>query len=611
MYASHKAAVQAKIIAKAHEMSGGGGLRSIRDVVELEERIETTTNHWEWTMTRVAVSSKLGKNAAMGISDIYQHLRRHGRVWRAVEVFARIEVTPPLSRVTTAVKSVLPAQRSAARLPQALAPAGGPPPHLQHAAAAVDDDAWDFHNDPNASVHPGSPLAAGEGDALADEGGMVELNLARINDVAASLVAMTRAVKVDGVDGRRHRTARSLSKLPILGGLGGKVVEGAGAGVGALGGEVTGGDAKVSSGASARDSASLISEGDGDEGDELSGNGHREGGAAGGSGGGGVGNSSGGGSNTSRAVEDEESAASGAGGGHAEVIKARMPSMVMGRTKLSAVHELQQGVHKARHSFTKRKAVLDHMDSESSSDDDDVQAGGRARIVLASDDDEGDDQDWDAKPSMADLRLGIKAGNLAKGRAGGRSKGRAQSNKEGARGAQGTVQERQERISRSTSFGGAQTRQEKMLPRSSSTRKGLAVVAAVADAEPKLRQRRPSFPPPSSSLSPAAMPFTASSTKNLALNTMPKIVETSTVSRKTPSRASSNKSSTSVGSNGDSNGGKKGETNGKKRSELTLGGEKGLYSGKVKKQAGNSAAFFDDPTHSGSRSYSADRPLPV
>ena len=595
MYASHKAAVQAKIIAKAHEMSGGGGLRSIRDVVELEERIETTTNHWEWTMTRVAVSSKLGKNAAMGISDIYQHLRRHGRVWRAVEVFARIEVTPPLSRVTTAVKSVLPAQRSAARLPQALAPAGGPPPHLQHAAAAVDDDAWDFHNDPNASVHPGSPLAAGEGDALADEGGMVELNLARINDVAASLVAMTRAVKVDGVDGRRHRTARSLSKLPILGGLGGKVVEGAGAGVGALGGEVTGGDAKVSSGASARDSASLISEGDGDEGDELSGNGHREGGAAGGSGGGGVGNSSGGGSNTSRAVEDEESAASGAGGGHAEVIKARMPSMVMGRTKLSAVHELQQGVHKARHSFTKRKAVLDHMDSESSSDDDDVQAGGRARIVLASDDDEGDDQDWDAKPSMADLRLGIKAGNLAKGRAGGRSKGRAQSNKEGARGAQGTVQERQ----------------EKMLPRSSSTRKGLAVVAAVADAEPKLRQRRPSFPPPSSSLSPAAMPFTASSTKNLALNTMPKIVETSTVSRKTPSRASSNKSSTSVGSNGDSNGGKKGETNGKKRSELTLGGEKGLYSGKVKKQAGNSAAFFDDPTHSGSRSYSADRPLPV
>jgi hypothetical protein len=55
-----------------------------------------------------------------------------------------------------------------------------------HSSSTMED--WDADNDPNASVHPGAPLAEGEGDAPADEGGMIEVNWARIDDVAASLV---------------------------------------------------------------------------------------------------------------------------------------------------------------------------------------------------------------------------------------------------------------------------------------------------------------------------------------------------------------------------------------------------------------------------------------
>jgi hypothetical protein len=38
----------------------GGGLASVKDVVDLEEKIETTGSHTEWTMQRVASSSKVG-----------------------------------------------------------------------------------------------------------------------------------------------------------------------------------------------------------------------------------------------------------------------------------------------------------------------------------------------------------------------------------------------------------------------------------------------------------------------------------------------------------------------------------------------------------------------
>ena len=103
----------------------------------------------------------------------------------------------------------------------------------------------------------------------------------------------------------------------------------------------------------------------------------------------------------------------------------------------------------------------------------------------------------------------------------------------------------------------------------------------------------------------------ANATRKSSLSNMPKISETSPASGRTPV--------TRGGGGGGSLSKKKSETaatDGGSRGKVTsVTGSDDLYSGKVKKKAGGNpeypTEFFDDQPHSGSRSFSADRPLPV
>jgi len=60
-----KAQMEARLTGKAHEMSGGG-LGSVKDVVDLEDKIESSIVHTEMAIDRVANSTKVGKSAALG-----------------------------------------------------------------------------------------------------------------------------------------------------------------------------------------------------------------------------------------------------------------------------------------------------------------------------------------------------------------------------------------------------------------------------------------------------------------------------------------------------------------------------------------------------------------
>ena len=525
--AAFKAEVQAKLTAKANEISGGG-LASVKDVVDLEEKIEVTGSHTEWTISRCAVTAKAGKNACMGINEMYAMLRRKGRVWRAVDIFgkksrggdddegavrssSRLELAGPTSPNAVGVGIGAGAGNERSGRPS-------------RPSISTIDDAWDVNTDPNGNVHPGPPLAQDEGDASADEGGMIDLNVSRIDDVAASLVAMARAARIDGAERGKKKSSKSVVKLAAVG------EDGAGSA-----GE--GGEGEGAAAAEGGDGAGA--------GDDVKEEADRE------------------------KIDDD---GAGAGGDNASVDgDGDGKKLSAGKRFRQKSIRLKAAAHTVRNLKTMgefKGMKMTFVEDSSSSDDDDVQAGGRARAITAASDDD-DDDNVIANPS------GAGGGGGGAGGGGGRGK-------RGGRGMQG------------------------MMARSNARKSA----EASNPVEVKPRQRKPK--PSSSSSSPRSSDDTSSSSSSLqpssstAKSSMPKISESSPASGKTPTRGA-------IFNKGTGGGKTKAEMADGKVTSVT-GGNKDLYSGKVKKKAGNPeypTGFFDSQPHSGSRSFSADRPLPV
>ena len=498
-FAQLKSEVQARLTAKAQEISGGG-LASVKDVVTLEEKIESTTNHTDWMMTRVATSTKTGKNAALGLSDLYARLRKGGRVWRAVDILGK----KSRSSSSLALDEVKPASRPASRLSQGSVSA--------HRKTHTTDDDWDLDHDPYHDVHPGPPLRLGEGDTAADECAMSEVNAERIDDIAASLVAMVRAVKVEGAAKEKGRGSMKSIMSKALPAVGEEGVEA----------ETTAVSEEEDAEAAAQSSNHSSVKGN----DSPTGKGSCD------------------------DAEDREN------GKNDEQPRGGVKSLknTVGRLKnlkkVSAIGMLSSS-RKQRLAPKFEGMEMKFVESSSSSDDDDVQAGGRALAHIASDDEDEPRQSY----LKGEPRTSAGMGRPSQGK-----KKRV------------SMMERANRA------------------RESSTSADLEVKPRARRSKPPEPSKKPETSAPSSSSTASKA---RSSSNNVNASSMPKVSQ--------PSPASSRTSIHSVNKSKDKS---KGEVK-------SMSGGKDIYSGKVKKHPEYPAGFEDAAPHSGSRSFSVDRPLPV